>query len=100
MNYIGTGRFLDVGEQKVKTGYKLGNLDSSLKKVEFDKRKILNHLFQGTKGRTRICSPASNGGAQCPDKRKHKDLYYEVKDCTMKDCESIRKYHFVYNFFE
>ena len=40
-----------------------------------------------------MCSPASNGGAQCPDKRKHKGLYYEVKDCTMKDCESEKKYH-------
>ena len=51
---------------------------------------------KGTKGRTRICRPAANGGAQCPDKREHKDLYYEVKDCTMKDCESKDSITFLY----
>ena len=51
--------------------------------------------YQGTKSRTRICSPASNGGAQCPDKREHKDLYYETKHCTRKDCESLREIQFI-----
>jgi len=41
---------------------------------------------QGTKTRSRVCYPAKDGGAECPDKRKEKNLYYEDKPCTPGDC--------------
>ena len=42
---------------------------------------------KGTKERWRDCSPAQNGGKECPDKRKHIDNYHQVRDCTLRDCD-------------
>ena len=46
----------------------------------------------GTKTRKRFCSPAINGGKECPDRRfelgphGNSSKYFETKECTPPDC--------------
>ena len=50
---------------------------------------------QGTKTRTRICTPGLNGGATCPEKKTNMELYEETLDCSQSDCES-KQQHYIF----
>ena len=41
----------------------------------------------GFKTRTRSCSPALNGGEECPNRVDNKELYEKTEQCTSADCE-------------
>ena len=43
---------------------------------------------QGSKTRIRSCSPAENGGEQCPEHKENKQLYNQKEACSRTDCDS------------